>query len=158
MRKSLKRRFKKQRGGFLFSESNNPTNSITTSYSSQPSGLDSVMNSIKTGFDSASQSVSNAYNSVTNPQSTYTYEDPNESWWNKTKRNVSGWFSGGSRKGKRRYNKKGGNPVGYPDLSLATDVNGIKVAEPTYWIKGGSSKRRVSNKGSKVSKKRRHRK
>lgn len=145
MRKTVKKTFKKQRGGFFgIGESNTNTNT----YSSQPSGLDNVMNSIKSGFDSASQSVSNAYNSVTNSQPTYTstYEDPNESWWSKTKRNVSGWFSGGSRKGKRRY-KKGGSPVGYPDLSLATNVNGIKMAQPTYWIKGG--KRRVSKRGSK---------
>lgn len=143
------KRNNKQRGGFFgIGESNTTTYSNT--YSSQPSGLDNVMSSIKSGWNSASQSVSNTYNSVTNPQPTYTstYEDPNESWWNKTKRNVSGWFSGGTRRGRKKYKQlKGGSQVGYPDLSLATDVNGIKVAEPTYWIKGGQrSKRRVSSK------------
>ena len=137
MRKTVKRTSKKQKGGFFgIGESN--TTTTTNTYSSQPSGLDNVMSSIKSGFDSASQSVSNAYNSVTNSQPTYTstYEDPNESWWSKTKRNVSGWFSGGTRKKQR-----GGT---LPDLSLATDVNGIKMAQPTYWIKGG--KRKVSRK------------
>ncbi len=154
MRKTVKRKSKKQRGGFLFDNLNTYSSQPSGTYSSQPSGLDNVMNYIKSGFNSASQSVSNAYNSVTNSQPTYTstYEDPNESWWSKTKRNVSGWFSGGSRRKKYSRSKqlKGGNPVGYPDLSLATDVNGIKMAQPTYWIKGG--KRRVS------SKKRRYRK
>lgn len=148
------KRNNKQRGGFLFGDSNNTTYSNPTSYSntysSQPSGLDNVMSSIKSGWNSASQSVSNTYNSVTNSQPTYTstYEDPNESWWSKTKRNVSGWFSGGTQRGRKKYKQlKGGNPVGYPDLSLATDVNGIKMAQPTYWIKGGKrSRKRVSKR------------
>lgn len=144
MRKSLKRRSKKQRGGDFFSSSNT---SYPNPYSTQPSGIDYMANGIKNAFKSASDSVSNTYNSVTNSQPSYTYSNtytnPDEGWWEKTKRNFSGWFSGGTRRVKR-YNKKGGNPVGYPDLSLATDVNGIKVAEPTYWIKGG--KRRVSKR------------
>lgn len=154
MRKSLKRKSTKQRGGFLgIGESNNPTNSITTSYSSQPSGIDNALNYVSKAYDSAKQSVENTYNSVTNSQPSYTttYEDPNKKKWY----DISGWFSGGTRKSKRYKKQKGGAQVGYPDLSLATDVNGIKVAEPTYWIKGGSSKRRVSKK---VRRKRRHRK
>lgn len=139
MRKTKRR----HRGGFLgFGEEPNnsyPNTTYSNTYptnSSSTSSLDNILSSIK-------NSVKNAYNSVSNSTPTYTstYPNPNEKKWY----DISGWLSGGKRsKSKKR---KGGAQVGYPDLSLATDVNGIKVVEPTYWIKGGMrSKSRRSRK------------
>ena len=63
MRKTIKRRSKKQRGGDFFPSSN--------TYSTQPSGIDNMANGIKNAgdylsnaFKSASDSVSNTYNSL----------------------------------------------------------------------------------------------
>ncbi len=143
---------KSYKGGFLgFSEgtnssypsssypsSNYPSSSYSNTYSTNNnSGLDSVLGSVKNAYNSASQSVSNAYNNISNPTPSYTYEDPNKKpWWK---------FWGGKRSRKIR----GGAQVGYPDLSLATDVNGIKVVEPTYWIKGGKRSKSKRNKKSR---------
>lgn len=154
MRKTKRR----HRGGDNFSTTNTYSYPSSNTYSSTSnSGLDSALNfvkngfdSVKKGFDSAKNSFSNTYysasQSFSNSNPTPTYENPNEKpWWK---------FWGG--KSRRRRNirakalKKGGSPVGYPDLSLATDVNGIKVVEPTYWIKGGMrSKSRSKSRSSR---------
>ncbi len=152
MRKTKRR----HRGGDNFSTTNTYSYPSSNTYSSTSnSGLDSALNFVKNGFDSAKNSLSNTYYSTSqyfsNSNPRPTYENPNEKpWWK---------FWGG--KSRRRRNirakalKKGGSPVGYPDLSLATDVNGIKVVEPTYWIKGGKRSRSKSRR-NKIS--RRYRK
>ena len=144
---------KSYKGGFLgFSEgtnSNYPSSSYSNTYSTNNnSGLDSVLGSVKNAYNSASQSVSNAYNSISNPTPSYTYEDPNKKpWWK---------FWGGMRSKSNTQTKalkRGGAQVGYPDLSLATDVNGIKVVEPTYWIKGGKRRNKRSKRSKRYRKK-----
>jgi hypothetical protein len=157
MRKTKRR----HRGGFLgFGEEPNNSYSNTTysntypTTSSSTSSLDNILNSVKNAYNSTSQSVSNAYNSVSNPTPTYTstYPNSNEKKWY----DISGWLSGGKRSKSRK--RRGGTQVGYPDLSLATDVNGIKVVEPTYWIKGGKRSRSKSKSKSKSRRSRRYRK
>lgn len=153
MRKTRTR--KSYKGGFLgFEDNTNSTYPNTTYPTTSNTGLENVMDSVKKMYNSARQSVSNAYNNMTNPTSTtYTqpssiYTNPNEKKWY----DISGWFSGGKRSRRRSSKlrgKKGGAPVGYPDLSLATNVSGIKVAEPTYWIKGGKRTRSRRNKHSR---------
>jgi hypothetical protein len=148
---------KSYKGGFLGFGEENPSTTYSNTYSntypttsSSTSSLDNILSSVKNAYNSASQSVSNAYNSVSNPTPTYTstYSNPNEKKWY----DISGWLSGGRK-------RRGGSPVGYPDLSLATDVNGIKVVEPTYWIKGGMrSKSRSKSKSKKNKRSRRYRK
>jgi hypothetical protein len=150
---------KSYKGGFLGfgEESNNsyPNTTYSNTYpttSSSTSSLDNILSSVKNAYNSASQSVSNAYNSVSNPTPTYTstYPNPNEKKWY----DISGWLSGGKKSRKRR----GGAQVGYPDLSLATDVNGIKVVEPTYWIKGGMRSKSKRSKSRRNKRSRRYRK
>lgn len=145
---------KSYKGGFLGfgEETANPNTSSypsTTYPTSSSSSLDSVLGSVKNAYNSASQSVSNAYNSISNPTPTpiytSTYSNPNEKKWY----DISGWLSGGMRSRKKR-GKRGGS---LPDLSLATDVNGIKVVEPTYWIKGGKRKRSRSKSTRRYKKK-----
>jgi hypothetical protein len=144
MRKTKRR----HRGGFLGFGEENPNTTYSNTYptnSSSTSSLDNILSSVKNAYNSASQSVSNAYNSVSNPTPTYTstYPNPNEKKWY----DISGWLSGGKRSKSRK--RRGGAQVGYPDLSLATDVNGIKVVEPTYWIKGGKRSKSRKNKRSR---------
>lgn len=147
MRKTRTR--KSYKGGFLgFEDNTNSTYPNTTYPTTSNTGLENVMDSVKDMYNSARQSVSNAYNNMTNPTPSYAsapaYEDPNKKPW---------WQFWGGKRSRRRSSKlrgkKGGAPVGYPDLSLATNVSGIKVAEPTYWIKGGKRTRSRRNKHSR---------
>lgn len=126
MRKT--KRNNKQRGGFLF-DNDSTTNTYSNPYSSQ-SNLDGALNWVSNLWTKTKEGASNLYNNAVGSSNTYSYSS--------------------SSYGGTRRKQRGGNPVGYPDLSLATNVNGIKMAQPTYWIKGG--KRRVSKR---VSKKRR---
>ena len=59
--------------------------------------------------------------------------------------------TGGSRKRRHMRGGKGGLGLGY----YASPVQGANVAEPTYWIKGGS-RRRKSRKARRTRRHRRH--
>ncbi len=128
------RKTRRHRGGDFFSSNtypNNtyPNNTYSNTYpTNNNSGLNSVLDSVKNAYISATEYATKTYDSISNPTPSYTYEDPNKKpWWK--------FWGGKSRK------RRGGAQVGYPDLSLATNVNDIKVVEPTYWIKGGKRKR-----------------
>jgi hypothetical protein len=59
--------------------------------------------------------------------------------------NIANRYNVGGRKVKRRYkklSKRGGNKMAYSSAS----VNKMLVAEPTYWIKGGKTKKRRRRK------------
>lgn len=147
MRKTKRR----HRGGFLgFGEEPNnsyPNTTYSNTYpnNSSDSKLNSALKYVENAYNSSMNYIKTKSNEFTNPTPTYTstYPNPNEKKWY----DISGWLSGGKRsKSKKR---RGGSPVGYPDLSLATDVNGIKVVEPTYWIKGGKRSKSRKNKRSR---------
>ena len=53
-------------------------------------------------------------------------------------------ITGGRRRRKSRKMRGGKGDLGL--VYYATPVSGIKVAEPTYWIKGGSKRRRKTRK------------
>jgi len=128
MRKTVKRTSKKQRGGFFgIGES---TTTTSNPYSTQ-SNLDEALNWVSNLWTKTKEGASNLYNNAVGSSNTYSYSSSSY---------------GGTRKKQR-----GGT---LPDLSLATDVNGIKMAQPTYWIKGGKRSRR----GNKRVSKRRYRK
>jgi hypothetical protein len=151
MRKTKRR----HRGGFLgFGEESNPNPTYSNTYpntsSSSDVSLNNMLELVKNSYDSSMNYIKKKSNEFTNPTPTSTYSNPNEKKWY----DISGWLSGGKRSKSRK--RRGGSPVGYPDLSLATNVNGIKVVEPTYWIKGGM--RSKSRSKSRRSKSRRYRK
>lgn len=53
----------------------------------------------------------------------------------------------GGRRSRRRKMRGGKGDLGL--MYYATPVSGIKVVEPTYWIKGGSRKRRHTRRHKK---------
>ena len=63
---------------------------------------------------------------------------------------------GGRRRSKVRRGLRGGKG-GLGLTYYATPVSGIKVAEPTYWIKGGSRRRRKTRKTHRHKSRRRKR-
>lgn len=106
----------------------NLTNSVSSTTSNLVSGAESALSS---GVEKAKGTVSNSgsWFSSMNPFSSGEGAQP--SMYNSTQ--VAG------KRTKRMKGGKGGLGLTY----YATDVSndGLKMAEPTYWIKGGSKKR-----------------
>ena len=120
-----RKRRHKQRGGGRFDWMNmNPSTSTTSS--SNKSWTD-WWNQGKSWF--TGPATNNTNSTTTFPTSTTSYSTPN------TSSSYSSASNGtyGGRTYRRRKLRRGGGPA---------LVSGIKVAEPTYWIRGGKTQRR----------------
>jgi len=157
-RKSRKlMRRKNQKGGlFGFWESTSDPTAPKQSWSEWWSGSSSSLangaeNMVESGANAVSSGLSSASNSVEGFLSTdinLTGSNANANGnaeYNSQQNNPMG--------GKRRHRMRGGKG-GLGLTYYASPVHGANVAEPTYWIKGGS-KRRGSKKSRKSRKKRR---
>ena len=115
----------------------NNLSSENTSSSSEWS-LDSLKNKAKQGFSS----FKNFFDSKT------TEEQPTNTYLP----------TGGRRTKRHRKQRKGGDTI----ATNAEPVRGLQVAKPTYWIKGGKSRRTRRRKNKTIRKRksasRRHRK
>jgi len=134
MHKTKSKKNKKQNGGFMYSS--NPQSQGSNSY------IQSMDNKLGSFFSSVSSGVSNL--------------------WNRTKNSLSssspyGTGTGTSYGGKKTRKYKGGKGGLGLDY-YATEVSGLKVAEPTYNMKYGltcgGTKRK--NKLKKTRKMRKH--
>jgi hypothetical protein len=121
---------RRQRGGGLFDW-------FSSSTSSSEPGMYEKTKNMFSGFFSSS----NAQTSVpTNYESTSNQVTSNN---NLNAMEPSGsQYSMGGRRSRRRHRKMRGGKGGLGLTYYATPVSGIKVVEPTYWINGGSRKRR----------------
>jgi len=133
MNRTKKRR---QRGGFWPFTSSEPGATSTSSWTSWFSNkAKETTNSVENTLGNLSSSVSNTFSSSTEPtiQSQpiqQTSSMPMQtSYGGKTKRR----HKRNNKRSKRRM--RGGNKLSLTYYS--TPVSGIKMAEPTYWIKGG---------------------
>lgn len=140
MHKTKSRKNKKQKGGFnVFGNNNNPQSQGFNSYGSN-SYIQSMDNKLGSIFSNISSGVSNL--------------------WNRTKNSFSSsssYGTGTSYGGKKTRKYKGGKGGLGLDY-YATEVSGLKVAEPTYNMKYGltcgGTKRK--NKVKKTRKMRKH--
>lgn len=130
MNRTKKRR---QRGGFWPFTSSEPGATSTSSWTSWFSNkAKETTNSVENTLGNLSSSVSNTFSSSSEPQTiqqTTSSMPMQTSYGGKTKRR----HKRNSKRTKRRM--RGGNKLGL--TYYATPVSGIKMAEPTYWIKGG---------------------
>ena len=130
MNRTKKRR---QRGGFWPFTSSEPGATSTSSWTSWFSNkAKETTNSVENTLGNLSSSFSNTFSSSSEPQTiqpTTSSMPMQTSYGGKTKRR----HKRNSKRTKRRM--RGGNKLGL--TYYATPVSGIKMAEPTYWIKGG---------------------
>ena len=130
MNRTKKRR---QRGGFWPFTSSEPGATSTSSWTSWFSNkAKETTNSVENTLGNLSSSVSNTFSSSSEPQTiqpTTSSMPMQTSYGGKTKRR----HKRNSKRTKRRM--RGGNKLSLTYYS--TPVSGIKMAEPTYWIKGG---------------------
>ena len=115
----------------------------------------SVVNSAESSLGNISNSVSNSFSSLSsyNPfsSSSTSYSapapapapaySPPASSTTYMPQSVGGRHRRGHR-GRSRKSKLRGDKGGLGLTYYATPVSGLKVAEPTYWIKGGTKRRR----------------
>ena len=115
----------------------------------------SVVNSAESSLGNISNSVSNSFSSLSsyNPfsSSSTSYSapapapapaySPPASSTTYMPQSVGGRHRRGHR-GRSRKSKLRGGKGGLGLTYYATPVSGLKVAEPTYWIKGGTKRRR----------------
>jgi len=118
---------RRQRGGGLFDWFS------SSSTSSEPGMLDKTKNMFSGWFSSSSAPTSapTNYEPVQQPAQPVAQEYPPT----------------GGRRSRRRKMRGGKGDLGL--MYYATPVSGIKVVEPTYWIKGGSRKRRHTRRHKK---------
>ena len=130
----------------------NAASGITGSVTSTLSSLNPFSSSSSSSTPSSYSSPSSSSSSYSSPSSTSTsYASPSSEIASQSTGQVSSSYGGRSKR-KAMRGGKGGLGLTY----YATDVanSGLKVAEPTYWIKGGSKRRRTR----KIRKSRKHRK
>ena len=99
--------------------------------------ITSADNIVGTAANTATEAVSGAANAVTSAVSFDTTQPPYTSPPYNPEQVVGGGRRGRKSKklrGRKLHGGKGGLGLTY----YATDVSGMKVADPTYWIKGGS--------------------
>lgn len=141
MTKKTQKRRHKMRGGFW------PFTSSTDTTSTGSSWTDWFSNKAKQTTNSVESTLGNISSSVTNmassamPSSTSSNTNMSSTLPSSSSTTTTSVYGG-----KRRYTKKhrGGNKLGL--TYYATPVSGIKMAEPTYWIKGGKRRRRKTRK------------
>ena len=113
------------------------------------SGFSSGLNSAESSLGNISNSVSNSFSSLSsyNPFSSST--DSSTSYSSPAPASSTTYMppavGGRHRRGHRGRSRKSKLRGGKGGLGLtyyATPVSGLKVAEPTYWIKGGTKRRR----------------
>lgn len=133
MHKTKSRKNKKQKGGFMYSS--NPQSQDSNSY------IQTMDNKLGSFFSSVSSGVSNL--------------------WNRTKNSFSSSsspYGTGTSYGGKKIRKYKGGKGGLGLDYYATEVSGLKVAEPTYNMKYGltcgGTKRK--NKVKKTRKMRKH--
>ena len=120
-----KTRKHRQRGGF------------SSGYPEEES--ESMLNSIGSYFSSATEKANNGLGSIGSSIS-----DSASSWTS----SLNPWSSSepvqtaGRRRSRSKRRKMRGGKGGLGLAYYATEVSGIKMAEPNYWIKGGSRKHR----------------
>jgi hypothetical protein len=153
-RKHRRTKRKSQRGGFLgfgSSESSgepgmfsNAMSSVTGATSNIVSGSESYLQGMKDKSNSWFSGFSNPFSSSSSSSSSYPASDIPVSPASPTGEEIPVYNPdntiGGRRRRKSRKMRGGKNNLGL--TYYASPVSDAKVAEPTYWIKGGSRKRR----------------
>ena len=107
--------------------------------------ITSADNIIGSAANTATEAVSGAANAVTSAVSSDTTQPP----YTSPPYNQGQVVGGGRRRRKSRKlhrSKLRGGKGGLDLTYYATDVSGMKVADPTYWIKGGSRRHRTRHR------------
>ena len=123
---------RRQRGGGLFDWFS------SSSTSSEPGMLDKTKNMFSGWFSSAPEPA---------PEPALTNYEPAPAPEPAPTNNDANQYSMGGRRSRRRKMRGGKGDLGL--MYYATPVSGIQVVEPTYWIKGGSRKRRHTRRHKK---------
>ena len=152
-KKAIKRRHMRGGDDYITPSSSAVTASSNTNYSAQPASS-SMWDSLKSTYDSAVQSANQSYQSMSAPSSSSPSSSSTSTSWfgslfkkkdettlpTTQPQQSSSWFGG--RRTRRRHHR-GGMFKAYSPYTTASQISGIRTAQPLNWVGGKRRTRRI---------------